>query len=1030
MQPRRDPLDMSFITRFSLDTSRVTLVVLVLIVLAGLRLFFVFPRQEDPTIVIREIVVTAYFPGMEPRDVEALITRQLETQLRTLPEIDEIWSESKTGVAVVHADTRDEYDELDTIWQKVRNKMADIQPDLPQGTVGPFVDDEVGLTAIATIALWSDGFSLAEARRVARDIRDELYELKGMRKAELYGVQDEQIFLKFSTTKLSQYQTSIQDILRTLTQQNIILPGGRIAAGYQDVLIEPSGNFRTVEDIEHVLISIPGTEHTTRLKDLLEVRRGYIDPPHNLAYFNGKPCIVLSVSVIPGVNIVEFGERLTRKLRDIERRLPLGYVLEYATFQPDLVVTAVNRALSNVYQTLGIVLVVVMLFLGVRTGLIVGSFVPLTMLLGLIGMSLIDIALERVSIAATIIALGMLVDNGVVVAEDIRTRMQQGQTTYEACVAAGRTLSVPLLTSSLTSILAFMPMLFLEGAAGEYTFSLPAVVTILLGASWFLSMYMTPAMSLWFMKTGDAPHEPADPYAGRVYRRYRRLLHSLLRHRTLVLLLAGGTLIGGFLLPGTFVREFFGSSDRNQFLVYVDLPAGAKIEATAAAVQRLSTWLADKRANPEVTGAVAYIGTGGPRFFLSLGPINPDPNHGFLVVNTETGEQTPRVVERTRQYFADAMPEAEGRVKRMWLGASEPGYVEIRLIGPDPEHLHAKGRQLVAGLKALPGTLDVRHDWENKVLKFLVVVDQARARRAGITSQDVAVSLEAHLDGVRATDYREGDVAIPVVFQAVDEERRVFGDLWNINVYSTSRGVTVPLTQIASFDGRWEFGRIARRNQEMVLSVGCRHEYLKAPELLTAVRPLVDALNLESGFRWEVGGEVKNAGEANEKLFRYLPPCFLGIIVLLIWQFNSFRRPLIILLTIPLAFVGAFIGIFVFQAPFDFFGILGLLSLGGVIINHGIVLIERIDTEQRAGRAPYDAILAAALSRLRPINMTTITTALGVMPLIISADPLFYSLAIIIAFGLAFGTVLTLGLVPVLYAALFRVQVPDTPAAA
>ena len=297
---------MSFITRFSLDTSRLTIILLLTVVLAGLQLFFAFPRQEDPAIVIREIVVTALFPGMEPQDVEELITRKLEAQIRTLPEIDEIWSDSKTGMAVIHADTRDEYNELDTIWQKVRNKMVDVEPELPQGTIGPFVNDEFGLTAVATIALWSDGFSMAEMRIVARDIRDQLYELDGIRKAELYGVQDEQIFLKFSTTKLSQYGISIQTVLNTLVQQNVILPGGKIDAAQQDVLIESSGNFRVVDDIENVLIKIPGTEDTTFLKDLLEVTRGYIDPPQALAYFNGKPSIVISVSIVPGVNSVEF----------------------------------------------------------------------------------------------------------------------------------------------------------------------------------------------------------------------------------------------------------------------------------------------------------------------------------------------------------------------------------------------------------------------------------------------------------------------------------------------------------------------------------------------------------------------------------------------------------------------------------------------------------------------------------------------------------------------------------------------------
>jgi multidrug efflux pump subunit AcrB len=396
------------------------MVFMVVTVLFGLKQFFNFPRQEDPPITIREIVVHAFFPGMEPMDVEQLITRKLEAQIRTLPEMEDIWSDSKTGIAVIHADTRDEYDDLDLIWQKIRNKMADIKPELPQGTIGPFINDEFGLTAVATVALWSEGFSMAEMRPVARDIRDRLYELDGIRKVELWGVQEEQVFLKFSTTKLSQYGISIGEIVNRLVQTNVVLPGGKIDAAGQDIIVEPSGNFKSLQDIEDVLFQIPGTKKTIQLKDLLMLQRGYIDPPNALAYFKGKPAIVISVSITPGVNAVAFGERLTRKVKDLESQLPIGYVLEYATFQPDLVEKAVNGALSNVYQTLVIVLVVVVLFLGVRTGLIVGSFVPMTMLLGLIVMGFFGVELERVSIASAIIALGMLVDNGIVVAEDPR----------------------------------------------------------------------------------------------------------------------------------------------------------------------------------------------------------------------------------------------------------------------------------------------------------------------------------------------------------------------------------------------------------------------------------------------------------------------------------------------------------------------------------------------------------------------------------------------------------------------------------
>ncbi len=1014
------------VTGFALDKSRLTIAAILLIILAGIGQFLTFPRQEDPAIVIREAVVAAYFPGMAPEQMEDLVTRRIEEQIRTMPEIDEITSDTKTGITVIHAETRDQYDDLEEIWKRLRNKMEDIRGELPEGTIGPFVNDEFGLTAVATVALWSDGFSMAEMRLVARDIRDRLYELKGIRKVELFGVQEEQVTLKFSNAKLSQFGISPQDVFSTLIQQNIILPGGHIDTEGQDVIVSPSGNFDDLEDIESVLIAIPNTQNTVSLEDLVKIQRGYADPPDSLAYFNGRPSIVISVSIVPGVNSVEFGERLTAKLDALEAVLPIGYVLDYATFQPDLVVTAVNGALSNVYQTLAIVLLVVMLFLGVRTGLIVGSFVPITMLLGLIIMRRFGIELERVSIVSSIVALGMLVDNAIVVAEDIRSRLERGQERRAACVESGRTLAIPLLTSSLTTILAFMPMYLLEGQTGEYAFSLPMVVIILLLGSWFLSMYMTPAMCFWFIKVKKpegGEDQAEDPYASGFYRRYRGLLELALHGRYIVVILTIALLAGAWGASSLLVREFFGPSDRNQFLLYVDLPAGYRITATDQTTQRLTAWLSDKTVNPEITSNVAYVGTGGPRFFLSLSPVDPDPNVAFAVVNTETAEQAPAVIARVREHLLDNFPNVNARVKRMWMGSNEPGLVEIRLVGLDADHLYAKAQQLANALRDVDGIDYVRSDWENKIPRLTVLVDQARARRAGVTSREVAISLNAFLDGQPLTDYREGDLSIPIVLQAEDNERQALGDLWNINVYSGARGVNVPLTQIADIRGLWQFSRIARQDQERTVTISTRHQFLKAPQLVALMGPALDGLALEPGHRWEIGGEIEESAETNEKLFGPMPACILLIVVLLIWQFNSFRRPLIIMLTIPMAFAGALAGLIIMRAPFDFFGILGLLSLAGVIINNGIVLIDRIDSEREKDQSPYQAVVSAAVSRFRPILMSAITTILGVMPLIAFHDPLFYSMACVIAFGLALGTILSLVVVPVLYALFMRVKV-------
>ena len=1021
---------MDGITRFGLDSARLTLVFIIIVIAGGISLFLNFPRQEDPPILIREVVVSAQFPGMSPEDVEQLITRHIEAELRAMPEIDDIWSDSKTGVAVVHADTADQYNDVEAIWQKVRNRMKDLAPQLPEGTIGPFVNDEFGLVAVATVALWSEGFNMEEMREVAWDIRDRLYELQGIRKIELWGVHEERVFLEYSSAKLAQLGVSVQDIIQTLIEQNVVLPGGRFEVAGEDLIIEPSGNFRSVEDIEELLIAVPGTEQPVFLKDILNVRRGFSDPPQDLAFYNSKRAIVISLSITPGVNAVDFGERLTDKVRDLESNLPLGYVLDFATFQPDLVEKAVGGALLNVYQTLVIVLVVVVAFLGVRTGLIVGSFVPMTMLLGLIIMSLVGVELERISIASTIIALGMLVDNGIVTAEEIRNRLEAGEERRTACLKTAQVLSIPLLTSSLTTILAFMPIYLLTGDVGEYAISLPVVIIKMLMSSWFLSMYVTPYMCFYFMKgpkkEGAQNVDGAEAYSGRIYVMYRALLSSLLNGRYLVLVVVFAVLVGGGYLGTQLVREMFGHSDRNQFLIYVDLPAGYNIKSTEEVVQRLTNWLADKEVNPDITGTIAYVGTGGPRFVLVLAPFDPDPHRAFIIATTESGEQVPEAAKRARRFIAESLPEAEGRVKLMWTTGPEPGFVEIRLYGPDSSYLYQKGEEFTERVRAMPGTVDIRNNWENTVLKAVVEVDQTQARRVGISSEEIANSLQAHIDGIRATDYREGDQAIPIVLKSQERERAQGSDFYDIRVYSRAMGRDVPLMQIADIEGDWEYSRISRRNQVRALTVEFKHESLRAMPLLAAVTPEIEALELGDDYWWEVGGEIEKQAETLPKLFKWLPHCALLMVVLLIWQFNSFRRPFIIAFTLPLAFIGAFIGLLIFRAPFDFFGILGLLSLAGIIINNGIVLIDRIDTERAAGRDAYSAVIEATVSRFRPIWMTTITTILGVMPLILSHDPVFYSLALIIATGLAFATILTLGVVPVLYAVLFNVK-PGLP---
>ncbi|WP_417450606.1 efflux RND transporter permease subunit [Kordiimonas sp.] len=1021
---------MSFLTRFALRQNRSIITFILGIILLGSLVAANYPQKEDPSIVIRNATVSAFFSGMPPDRVENLITEPLEKKIREISEIEEIKSDSKAGVTIINVKARDSVNDIAAVWQKLRNKMDDARGQLPEGTQGPIIDDEKGLTAIASIALWAEGFTLREMKDASDDLQRALYGIDGVKKVEIFGVQSERIFLEMSNTGLAQYGISSNQIINTLQQQNVILPGGTIRASNLSIPIEPSGNFRSVSEIENLLIKLPGTNQVIKLSDIATVRRGYIDPAEKPVYYNGHQALILSVSLNDGVNSVAFGKLLTAKVADLQQSLPIGMVLEFATFQPDLVKAAVNGAATNVGQTLVIVLVCVMVFLGIRTGLIVGLIVPLSMLFAIIVMRIFDIELQRMSISAMIIALGLLVDNGIVVAEDIRRRLEEGEEHLDACLNAGKSLAVPLLTSSLTTILAFLPMLLAIGSAGEFTESISQVVIIILLASWLLSMTAIPAVANWFMKVGNAPSKApedgdqlSDRFNGKSYQLYEQALRALLNRKAIFLGVVAAIFAASLPIFKTIPVEFFPASDRSQFLVYIDLPAGTDTEKTTDAVSRLSTWFADKQVNPDVTSNIAYVASGGPRFYLALPSMDPDPHLGFMVVNTKDIESVPATMARARAHISEALPEAQGRVKMLSFGPGEAGLVEIRLSGTDSDYLYQKAQLISEAMAAIPGSVNIRNDWENRVVKLRIEVDQTRARRAQVTSQEIANSLSTFLSGAEVTDYREGDTIIPVVLRGVEGERSDLQILQSISVYSSATDTNVPLVQIANIVAETQFSRIKHFNQERTITVSGKHTSRKAADYARLIKPTIDTLGLKPGHYWAWGGELEDSLDAQNKLFASLPLCVAGIVVLLIWQFNSFRRPLIILLTIPLSFIGAVLGLVTLQATFGFMSILGLISLMGIIINNGIVLIDRIDQERSCGKEVREAVIAACLARLRPIVMTTITTVFGLLPLLMFGGSLWFGLATVMSFGLAIGTILTLAVVPALYILFFNAGV-------
>jgi multidrug efflux pump subunit AcrB len=1021
---------MKGITGFALNNSRTVIMTIVLVIVGGVYAFMGLPKLEDPLITIREAVVVAKYPGMPVEQVERLITRPIEEEIRSMGEVDEIKdSTSKVGESLIHVTIKDEVpsEQLPATWKLLRNRMDDVKRELPEGTIGPMVNDMFGDTSVATIALWSDGFSMAEMHETARQIRERLNLMKGIQKVDFTGVQDERIYLEVSNAKIAQLGIDIAVIGQSLREQNILLPGGRIDVDDVEIIVETQGRFKSIGEIGEVLIPISGTQATIPLRDIATIRKAYVEPIHNPAYYNGHQSIVLSIFILKGVDAVEFGERLKNEVQEIERSLPWGYVLEFATYQPKLIKKAVSGMVVNVIESVAIVLVVVMLLLGLRTGLIVGSFIPLVMLFGLLVMSALGIDMERMSLATMIIALGMFVDNAIVVSDDIKVNLETGMARKDAVLKTGNSLAVPLLTSTLTTVFAFGPILLQIGSTGDYTSSLGSVMIILLMGSWFFSMFSSTSMCYWFLKTkpasdGDEKQE-SDPYQGKFYRIYRRILEISLRYRTLVLVFTGGAFALA-LYAATFIPQaFFPSGDRNQFLIYLDLPAGTSIEETDRTVRELSAWLQDKKENPEITGTIAYVGNGGPRFFLSLSPVDPDPFVGFLIVNTQTNKEVPELVQRTGQYLANHFPNVRGRVKAMWLGASETGLMEIRLSGPDMGVLQEQAEQLMAAFRKIPGTMDIKQDWNNRVLTVKADVDQNRARRVGVTSKDVADTLEFFIDGTTTTSYHQGNVQIPIVARGVEDERDSPDSLRTLGI-RTSSGGSVPVSQVADVYAVGELNRIMRYNQERTITVSAKNQVLKASEMFAALKPTLDGMEFPNNHHWAVGGELEDSAKAQRNLVKWMLPCFGGIVFLLVWQFNSIRRAAIIILTMPLVIVGSVVGLLVMQADFGFMVILGLLALAGSIVNNGIVMIDKIEENRREGQSPYDAVVNSAVSRFRPILLSVSTTMLGFTPLIINHDPLFYGMACIMFFGLGIGSLFTLNYVPALYSVFFRVKLP------
>ncbi|MDD9939180.1 MAG: efflux RND transporter permease subunit, partial [Myxococcales bacterium] len=781
---------------------------------------------------------------------------------------------------------------------------------------------------------------------------------------------------------------------------------------------------------ERTVLQLPGTSSVAYLGDLAEVTRGYVDPPTSAVGAGGVPALALAVSMRTGGNLVDLGERVQALYEALPERYPHGIEFQIAFFEPNTVDTRIDEFLGSVGQSVAIVLVVMLLFLGLRTGTVVASLIPTTMIITMFVMALFDIWIDQISLAALIISLGLLVDNAIVMSEATLVRMTEGEAPFDAAVASARELAVPLLTSSLTTAAAFLPIFLAESNTGEYTAPLFKVVTISLLISWGLSLTMIPLLCVTFLRAKAAQSEQKS-FESRFYRLYRGFLRGFLRFRLLSLVAVIAAFFGIMQLMAVVPKIFFPPTGRSFFIASFELPTGTPIERTQALVSQIDRFMQEELLAGEgraegVKDWTSFVGATPPRFVLSFDTKPPEPQRATYMLNTTSFEAVEPAMAKLRAFADESLPDAETWVRPLQNGPPVTKPVMIRLSGKDIDRLFEIAGRVQERLGEVQGTRNIGHNWGSRVKKFVVDIDGDRARRAGVSHLDVAVSLQTFLSGMQVTTYREDEDTIPVVLRSVASDRQDIDRLETLNVFSQSTGQSVPLSQVADIELAFQPSVIKRRDRYRTVTVESElSEGVTAFDVVAAIRPWLDQQQ-ESwpvGYRYEIGGEIESSGKANASIAAKVPVGILFIVLLLVWQFNSLRKPVIILATIPLAMMGVVLGLLTMRSYFGFMTLLGVISLAGIVINNAIVLLERIQLEiDENGLTPQAAILEAAQRRLRPILLTTATTIASLLPLYLGGGPMFEPMAVAIMFGLAFATVLTLGVVPLLYSLFFRVS--------
>ncbi|MFT5354447.1 MAG: multidrug efflux pump [Polyangiales bacterium] len=1019
------------ITATAIRSNRVTAVLLAVLLVSGISAYLAMPQKMDPGFIIRTAMVVTQFPGASPDRVEMLVTDPIEQAVQSIPELDFVSSTSRTGVSIVNVNIREQFSDVRPIWDSLRRKIEAIEGELPSGIRGPTINDELGDIYPIMFSMTADGFSNREMTEIGETIRDQLLHIDGVGRVDIQGDQEERVYVEFNNAQLLRLGLSPVALQQILASRNIIVPGGQIDIGSERIALEPSGNFSSVEELGRTLIELP-TGGVAYLGDVTTIRRGYREPTQGLVTVNGQRALTFAVNVADDSNLVEIGSEIRDFFEVLPARYPHGIDFELTYFQPQDVEKKVDEFVVSVLQAIGIVLVVMLLFLGMRTGLVVSSLIPMAMVITIWVLSLVGESIHQMSLAALIIALGLLVDNAIVVSEAILVRMNKGEKGVDAAVNACAELRVPLLVSSLTTSAAFLPIYLAESAVGEYTGALFTVVTITLLISWVLSITVIPLFCVLFLK----PKDEEETFNGGVYRAYRASLGVFLKRRWVSLGVVLAVFIASLQLWSLVPAIFFPSQESPFFMAGIELPVGTRIENTQEMSAEVDRWLQERRVDipdPDseieeqgITSWTTFIGETPVPFTLGFSPSPSLGGYSERMVHATSTEAALGAMDELRDFVAGRFPDASTNIRMLSAGPPAGDPVQIRLSGPNTEELFELVEQVQGQLRDISGTRDIDDNWGPRVKKLVVRIDEERARRAGITNQEAALALQTFLTGLESTRYREEDESIPVIIRSVAADRHDLERVRSLAVFSQSRRSSVPLSQIADIDLAFEASAVLRRDRYRTVTVSADvDETTTAIAVVQAIQPWLDeqSATWDVGVRYELGGEMESSVKANASIGDKMPIALLIIILLLVMQFNSIRKSTIVLSTIVLAMIGVVVGLVVMGSSFGFMTLLGIVSLAGIVINNAIVLLDRIQLELDASPDdPLEAIINASQQRVRPILLTTATTVASLIPLYISGGAMWQPMAVAIMFGLMFATMLTLMVVPLLYAMLYRVE--------